>query len=313
MPAENSNTGRSSSATTSRMMCTASASSSRSSSTCTVSKLVAAGRHVGSPSLSRVGPVAVHPFVGALIGLALQHRRRREPRILSERLEDGADDLGEVAPENRVGDLDRLDVLLVEPGAPALLLFAQHGDDMCDRVGVILGTGVAHRIGPAAPDPGLHGAPERNRLGHNVGPVDMDENRIAADDVADGREQPVSRAVGQACGALQQQRRLVPHQLAAPDAVGGAADGADVVTPDLGWRQVRLALVERIQQSKDRLVRQRPRTIASAAATGSSSAGTGRTHRARLPHPWRAAIRRAACCHCAATQAPDRPSGVACA
>ena len=65
---------------------------------------------------------------------------------------------------------------------------------------------------------------------------------------------PSPERSGRPGGALEQQRRLVPHQLAAPDAVGCAADGADVVTPDFRRREVRLALVERVQQSQDRLV-----------------------------------------------------------
>jgi hypothetical protein len=82
----------------------------------------------------------------------------------------------------------------------------------------------------------------------------VNEHRVATNDVADRREQSTSGAVGQAGGALQQQGSLVSHQLAAPDAVGSAARGADVVTPDHRRREVGLAFVERIQQPQDRLV-----------------------------------------------------------
>jgi hypothetical protein len=80
------------------------------------------------------------------------------------------------------------------------------------------------------------------------------QNRICADDVADGRQEAGTGAVGQPCGTLQKQRCLVPHQLAAPHAVRGASDGADVVPPDLGRGEVGLALVERVEQPQDRLV-----------------------------------------------------------
>ena len=179
---------------------------------------------------------------------------RAQAAILAECLENVADDLSEVAPQHRIRDLDRVDILFGEPGPPAFVLLAQHRHDVGDRAGVVLGAGVPSRIGPPAPDPGLHGTPERNRLGDSVGPVDVDQDRIAADDVADRGEKAVAGSVGQARGALQQQRGLVPHQLAAPYPVGGAADGPDVVTPDLGRRKIGLAFVQRIQQSQDRFV-----------------------------------------------------------
>ncbi len=158
------------------MMCTDSASSSRSSSTWVVSSRLS--RHTGRPSRLGVGAVAVHPFVGALVGLAFQHRRRRQPRIQPERLEHGADDLGEVAPQHRVRHVDRFDVLLGEPVAPTHLLRPQHRDDVRDGTRVVLGAGVADGIGPAAPHPGLHGPPERHRLRDHVGPVDVDQDRV---------------------------------------------------------------------------------------------------------------------------------------
>ena len=65
---------------------------------------------------------------------------------------------------------------------------------------------------------------------------------------------PSPERSGRPAARVQQQRRLVPHQLAAPYAVGCAADRADVVTPDLGRREVGLALVEWVEQAQDRLV-----------------------------------------------------------
>src|SRR4029079_2734896 len=96
--------------------------------------------------------------------------------------------------------------------------------------------------------------PERNRLRHDVGTIDVDEYRVAADDVADTGEQAGTGGVRRAFGALKQQRGLVPHQLATPDSVRGAAGSADVVAPDLRWREVGRALVERVEQPQYRLV-----------------------------------------------------------
>ncbi len=110
------------------------------------------------------------------------------------------------------------------------------------------------RIGPPTPDPGLHGPPERNRLGDSVGPIDVYQNRIAADDVADRGEKAVAGSLGQSRRALQQKRSLIPHQLAAPYPVGGAADGLDVVAPDLGRREIRFSFVQWVEQSQDRFV-----------------------------------------------------------
>ena len=45
---------------------------------------------------------------------------------------------------------------------------------------MVLGAGVAHRVGTATPHPGLHGPPERHRLRHHVGPVDVDQHRVAS-------------------------------------------------------------------------------------------------------------------------------------
>ena len=104
---------------------------------------------------------------------------------------------------------------------------------------------------------GLAGAAEEVRAAVGtalVVPVDMDEHRIGAHHVADGRQQPVTGALWQILGPLLQQRSLVPHQLAAPDPVGGAPHGADVVAPDLGGGQIRLALDQRVEQSQDRPV-----------------------------------------------------------
>ena len=134
------------------------------------------------------------------------------------------------------------------------LLGPQHGDDVSDRPRVIVGARVADRIGPAPPHPRLHGPPERHRLRDHVGSVDVYEHRLLADDVADRGQQAVAGSIRQVLRAVQQQRRLVPHQLAAPHAVRGAADGADVVAPDLGGGEVRRAHVQRVEQAQDRLV-----------------------------------------------------------
>jgi hypothetical protein len=155
--------------------------------------------------------------------------------------------LGGTAPQHRIRHLDRLDTLLVEPGAPGLVLRTQHRHDVGDRPGVVLGSRVPAWIGPPTPHPGLHGAPERNRLGDSVGAVHVHQNRIAADDVAHGGEKAVAGSLRQSRRALQQKRRLIPHQLAAPYPVGGAADGPDVVTPDLGRREIRFAFVQGVE------------------------------------------------------------------
>ena len=138
--------------------------------------------------------IALHPVVGALVGLTFQYRARRQPRIEPERLEHGADHLGEVSPQHRIRNVDGVDALLGEPRPPPLLLGAQHRDDVGDGARVVLGAGIAHRVGPAPPDPGLHGAPERHRLRHHVRPVHVDEHGIGADDVADGRQQAGRRS-----------------------------------------------------------------------------------------------------------------------
>ena len=306
LPAENSRTGRSSSATTSRMMCTASASSSRSSSTRLGST---SGGHVGSPLLLGVCAVAVHPFVGALIGLALQHRPRRQLGVEPQRLEDGADHLGQVAPQHRIRHLERLDFFLGEPVLPALFLFAQHRDDVCDGAGVVGGACVAERIRPAAPYPRLHCPPERHRLRHHVRPVDVNEQRFLAHDVTNRGQQALAGAIRQLTGPLQQQRCLIPHQLAAPHAVGCPSDGADVVAPDFGRRQVRLARVQRIEQAAVSTRRRHRRTTRAVAGPGWWSADTERTLAVRLRRPLLAAIRRAGCCRFAAKPARDKPSG----
>ncbi len=201
---------------------------------------------------------------------------------------------------------------LLEPGPPALLLGPQHGDDVCDGPGVILGAGVAHRVGPSTPDPGLHRAPERHGLGHHVGPVDVHQHRIGADDVADGRQQAGARPVRQILGAVGQQRRLIPHQLAAPHPVRGAPDGAGC-SPARSWPAPGRACPRRAGRAGAGSTRPaRRRTTRAAAATCWWSAGTGRTPAARRQRRWRAAIRRAACCRCAATRGRDTPSGGPC-
>ena len=177
-----------------------------------------------------------------------------EPRVEAERFEHPADDLGQIAPQHRVGDVDGFDVLLGEPGAPALFLGVQHGDHVGDGAGVVLGAGVADRVGPAAPHPGLHGPPERHRLRDHVGPVDMDQDGVASDHIPDRRQQAVAGALRQILRAVEQQRRLIPHQLAAPHPVGCPPHGADVVPPDGGGSEVGLARVERVEQPQDRFV-----------------------------------------------------------
>ena len=71
------------------------------------------------------------------------------------------------------------------PAPPARLLRLQHGDDVCDGTGVVLGPGITHRVGTAAPDSGLGRAPKRDSLRHNVRSVYVHQDRVAADEVED--------------------------------------------------------------------------------------------------------------------------------
>ena len=313
MPAENSSTGRSSSATTSRMMCTDSASSSRSSSTCGCRRRVG-GRHVGRPSFSASAAVAIHPVVGALIGLAFQHRLRRQPRIEPERLEDRTDHLGEVAPQHGIRNVDRLDVSprrTRSASLPPARAASRRRGRWRPR-----GTRRGHRgpdpAGPARPGsapPARTTPPARRRRGGRRG-RGRDRSRRRRGSPTAGRSPERS---GRPSARSQQQRRLVPHQLAAPDAVRRAADGADVVAPDLRRGEVGLALVEGVEQAQDRFVLDaleplpRLRRLAGGRQVLEELLRLAGDARAR------AATRRAACCRCAARRAPDTPTGSSCA
>jgi hypothetical protein len=80
------------------------------------------------------------------------------------------------------------------------------------------------------------------------------EDRVVVDDLADRGVQAISRPIRQVLCSVEQQRGLIPHQFAAPNAVRCPPDGADVLSPGCRGCEVWGARVEGIEQAQDRLV-----------------------------------------------------------
>ena len=229
----------------------------------------------------------------------------------AQRLEHGADDLGEVAPQHRIRDVQsarcspRRTRSASPPPVPAACVTtwamapawysaaesrlgsgrprqtrvctARQNETACDTTS---GRCTWIRYGIGADD-----VPDRRQASRRLtGPAARRRARAATASGSTSACRPRSRwACGPPCGCSHA-RSPAWRGRACPRREGRAGAGS-----------IRL---------------RRPRTTASAVATGWWSAGTGRTHRARRQRLWPAAIRRAACCRCVATPVPDTPNDV---